>query len=130
MPPLRAKHKTLERVRSLRNKVGHAFGRDIEDARKSGVLKKLPMETLTRQSADRIRQDFYRVAKEMDATLLNNHIGEYEVFRFYAKLYESYNKDVNQGQRAAYLKKAIGVYGAVPRAKTYCNGLVRYWEAL
>lgn len=37
----------LEKMRNLRNKVGHAFGRDIEESRKNTNVKIQPMENLS-----------------------------------------------------------------------------------
>lgn len=127
---VRSNHSSLEELRSIRNRIGHAFGRDIEAARRQGEIEILPMEKLTRTRANRLKKSVRTVAKSIDTFLLKNHIGEYEAVRFYQFLYPRLHKHVPLGQRAIYLKKAIGQWGAVPRGKIYCNGLVKYWESI
>ncbi|MGC1776781.1 MAG: hypothetical protein WBB34_02465 [Xanthobacteraceae bacterium] len=126
----RSGHAELEELRGIRNRVGHAFGRDIEAARLHGVLQMIPMEQLTGERAERLRKSVWFAAKSIDKFLLKNHIGDFETVRFYHHLYPSLHKHVSTGQRAVYLKKAIGRFGAIPRDKKYCKELVEYWEAL
>lgn len=127
---LLALHGDLEEVRRARNRFGHAFGRDIEEARRTGTLDTLPMESMKRSRVERLRTSIIKGAKELDRFLLDAHIGEFEAVLFYANLFPRLNQQVTAGQRAAYLKKAIGDHGAVPRGKQHCKGLVEYWEAL
>ena len=127
---LRGVHSDLEELRAVRNRFGHAFGRDIDEARRTGTLDVLPMEKMTRKRVERLRRSVTIGAKSLDKFLLERHIGEFEAVQFYANLYPSLHKHVSTSQRAAYLKKAIGTHGATPRGKCHCNGLVEYWETL
>ncbi len=120
----------LESLRNIRNRFGHAFGRDIEEARKTGNVRKLPIERVTRKKVEELRGITIGVAKELDSFLIQNHIGDFEALNFYHELYPHLHKHVNQGQHAQDFKKAIGRYGVGPRGKRYCKGLVAYWESL
>jgi hypothetical protein len=120
----------LDQLRNVRNDVAHAFGREINAARAHGVLQTMPMQSMKVGRAYRFRSAVWRSAKAIDKFLLNNHIGDFEAVRFYHNLYPTLHKHVSTGQRAIYLKKAIGRYGAIPRGKVYSKGLVEYWEAL
>jgi hypothetical protein len=126
----RESHAQLEDIRLIRNRFGHAFGRDIDQARLPGTLKKLPMENLSREKAQNLREKVLTIVKSVDRYLLENHMGDYEAVRFYSKIYPDLHKHVNKSQRAVYLKKQIGQFGAIPRGKIYCKGLVDYWEGL
>lgn len=91
-PEYRAAHSDLEKLRSIRNRFGHAFGRDIETARLHGTLKVLPMEKIPRQSAQNLRETVIRVVKALDIFLLERHIGDFEAVRFYHNLYPALHK--------------------------------------
>lgn len=120
----------LEKLRIVRNDFAHAFGRNIDEARRTGTLAILPMEKMTRKKTERLRMLVLQGARSLDKVLLSSHIGEFEAVSFYQQLHSTLNQQVNQGQRAANFKKAIGHHGAGLRGKVYCNGLVKYWEAL
>lgn len=120
----------LEAIRKLRNKVGHAFGRDIEEAQKHGVKETLPMEKLSRERTVKYQKLVGLVAKSIDRHLMRSHVGEYQAINFYHRLYPSLRKDIAQYQRALILKKKIGEFGAMLVGKEFCKGLVNYYEAL
>jgi hypothetical protein len=131
IPPYASKYLgELEKVRILRNKVGHAFGRDIEEARKYGVKEILPMETLKMDTALKYREVLWEVAKSIDVFLLRSHIGEFQAIRFYHLLYPKLKKDVHPSERAIILKKKIGRFKAQAAGKLFCKELVQYYEAL
>jgi hypothetical protein len=121
-PEFRSSHAALEELRGIRNRFGHAFGRDIDAARVHGVLDMIPMERLSGARANKLRKSVWLVAKAVDKFLLQEHIGDFEAVRFYHHLYPSLHKHVSTGQRAIYLKTAIGRFGAIPRGKTSCKG--------
>jgi hypothetical protein len=103
----RSSHSTLEELRGIRNRFGHAFGRDIDAARLHGVLTKIPMERLSRERAIGLRKSVWLATKSVDKFLLKNHIGDFEAVRFYHNLYPSLHKHVPAGQRAVYLKRKL-----------------------
>jgi len=85
----RSSHSALEELRSIRNRIGHAFGRDIDTARLHGVLNTIPMERLSRERTLKLRQAVWLAAKSVDRFLLQSHIGDFEAVRFYHHLYPS-----------------------------------------
>jgi hypothetical protein len=120
----------LDKIRNLRNKVGHAFGRDIDQARKHGVKNILPMETLKLETTLEYRKLLFGVAKAIDVQLIGAHIGEFQAIQFYHELYPRLRKDVHSSERAVLLKKEIGRFKAVRPGKLFCKELVKYYEAL
>lgn len=117
----------FEKLRILRNKVGHAFGRDINKARNTEVKNILPMEKLNAKKFINIRQLIWQSVTEIDEYLLKHHIGEYQVIRFYHKISPSLKG--TQGNKAAVFKKKIGAFGDLS-GKIFCQGLVKYYDAL
>jgi len=127
---LRAVHSELEQLRTVRNRFGHAFGRNINEARRTGTLQVLPMEKLPRKTAERLRGSVLQAMRDFDRDLLTCHIGEFEAVLFYEQLHSNLDTTAHFGQRAQYLKKSIGHHGAQLRGKVYCKELVQYWDAL
>jgi hypothetical protein len=127
---MRDKHSELEEIRNIRNRFGHAFGRDIEASREHGQIEIAPMEKVTRKTVARLGSAAWRFAQSMDNFLLHRFIGDFEAVSYYAKLYPSLLLTVPPGQRAMNFKKEIGKFGAGLRGKLYCRQLIEYWEAL
>ncbi|MCM2435839.1 hypothetical protein [Agrobacterium rosae] len=127
---MRDKHADLEAIRNIRNRFGHAFGRDIEAARAHGQIEIAPMEKVTRKTVARLGASAWRFAQATDNFLLKSHIGDFEAVSYYAKIFPTQLSVVPLGQRAAHFKKEIGKFGAGLRGKLYCRELTAYWEAL
>lgn len=122
-------HSDLEFIRNVRNEASHAFGREIEQARKHGQVKKIQIRKLNHKRLRKLQKNIKSIVQEIDVFLLQNHIGEFEVIDFYNKLPLEHRKyDVSR--RAFLLKKAVGRYGAVPRGKKFCKELIEYWDSL
>ncbi|MEL7737198.1 hypothetical protein AAG614_02330 [Citromicrobium bathyomarinum] len=127
---VRKEHGALEEIRNIRNRFGHAFGRDIEASRKHGQIEIAPMEKVTRKTVARLGASAWRFVQATDSFILENHIGDFEAVIYYAELYPNLLAHVPAGERAVAFKKRIGRFGAGLRGKVYCKGLVNYWEAL
>jgi len=117
----------LEKIRKLRNKIGHAFGRDIENSRINEVKETLPMEKLTTANFIKIRKLIWECVNEIDRYLLDNHIGEFQIVKYF----HSIEPDLNgtQDNKAMIFKKKIGAFGDIS-GKTYCRGLLDYYYKL
>jgi len=120
----------LEQIRHLRNKVGHAFGRDIEEARKYGVKDILPMESLKLHVTIKYGKLLWSVAKAIDVQLLEHHVGEYQALQFYHRLLPSFPKNMPASQRPFAFKKQIGRFKAQLPGKLLCKQLVKYYDEL
>jgi hypothetical protein len=120
----------LEKLRTIRNKVGHALGRDIQEARKHGTKTILPMEKLSRERVLKYKRLTWAVAKDVDRHLLAMHIGEFQAIHFYHRLYPQLSKVANATLRANALKKELGRFKAALAGKLFSKGLVSYYEQL
>lgn len=119
----------LEKIRILRNKIGHAFGRDIEESRNHEVKETLEMENLTDAQFKKKQYSILNAVRAIDQHLLKNHIGEYQALGFYHRIYDGLRKDVHQSERAIILKKQLGKFGDIS-GKEVCKGLVSYYEGI
>lgn len=119
----------LEKIRTLRNKIGHSFGRDIEESRKHEVKDILQMEKLSDSKLKKYQYAILDSVKSIDKYLLLNHIGEFQRIAFYHRLYPTLKKELHRSERAIILKKELGKYGDTS-GKVFCKGLVNYYEEL
>lgn len=120
----------LEAIRVMRNKVGHAFGRDITDSRRKGIRKTEAIERLSSERLNKFQRLGKKVAAAIDRHLFVEHVGEFETVFFYHQLQPKLPDHVHPNQRAVLFKKELGRFGAEPAGKEYCSGLVAYYEAL
>lgn len=119
----------LEKIRNLRNKIGHAFGRDIEESRNHEVKETLDMENLSDSQFKKKQYSIMNAVRAIDQHLLENHIGEYQAVAFYHRIYDGLRKDILQSERAIILKKQLGQFGDIS-GKEFCKGLVSYYEKI
>ena len=129
--PFKNAHSSLEELRNIRNRFGHAFGRDIDLARKRGPVNSFrPMEVVSRERANTLWKNASLAIRAIDTFLLSKHIGDFEAVRFYHELLPEMKKHTPKTAPRIFLKKSIGSAGARPRGKIYCDGLIAYWDAL
>ena len=127
---LKRKIGQLEQIRKLRNKVGHSFGRDIDEAREHVFKKIIPTENLTREKTYQYQKLLWSTAKSIDVYLIENHIGTYQALSFYHLQYQTMRKDVHPSIRAVEFKKIVGRTGVQSASKQFYKDLVSYYEAL
>lgn len=128
-PLLKSNIALLDQIRTLRNKVGHAFGRDIEQSRSIDINKIQPAERVSQKRVIKYLRDLFNIVKSIDDFLLNNHIGEYQSILAYHKCYPTLNKDIHINLRADLFKKNYGK-NDVTIGKTFCRGLAKYYESI
>lgn len=118
----------LDAMRLMRNKVGHAFGRDIEAARDFSKIAKQAPERI---SVDRLKKWMkcaFDVAGEIDTFLLDNHIGEYQSILAYHENKKAWNALVSREKARAFKQ----MYGATDHqiGIKFCAELVEYYNLL
>ena len=118
----------LEEIRELRNKVGHAFGRDIDAACGFSNTEKLPIERLSSENLRNWLKVAYDVATAMDQFLLDHFIGEYQAIYEYHKNKDKW-KFMFSDMKAREFKN---LYGQIDQqiGLEFCEGLVEYYEKL
>lgn len=118
---------TLERMRKMRNNLGHAFGRDIDASRDFTINRKKASDRIQLNTLVKYLEKAYKIVQDVDAFLLDNYIGEFQAI--YA--YHQHRDEFAGGEidRALELKKYYGKYDQTV-GKTFCKGLVNYYEEL
>ncbi|WP_200979243.1 hypothetical protein [Echinicola sp. 20G] len=119
----------LDKIRNLRNKIGHAFGRDIEESRNHEVKETLAMESLSDEQFKKKQYTIMNAVRAIDQHLLDKHIGEYQTIAFYHRIYDGLRNDIHQSERAVILKKQLGQFGDLS-GKEFCKELVSYYEKI
>lgn len=125
--------KTLETLRILRNKVGHAFGRDIRKSRDIESATKLAMERLSSKRLLKWQRQISQIALDIDNFMLQDHIGSFQPLLAYHTLYQSLDKTDTpkaRGERMMAFKKSMGGEKKDLYSKDYCRSLVCYYETL
>ncbi len=120
----------LEKMRNLRNKVGHAFGRDIELSRDYSLTKIHGMETLKISTFLKFQKMIKKVTSDLDDMLMNNHIGNFQPLYYYHNHYSSFRSLNNDGERMIALKKSIGRDTEETYSKDFCRWIVDYYNNL
>lgn len=121
---------SLEKIRILRNSVGHAFGRDIKLSRDYSLLKITPMKKLSAKTLKRYHFLIQKCAQEIDSMLMTNHIGNFQYLYAYHQIKNNFKPNLPLIDRANMLKKHIGRVGAEPVSKQFCLDAVKYYDSL
>lgn len=131
---LRSNISSLEKIRKLRNDIGHAFGREIDKSRNHNVLIPIDIQTIKQEKIIEYLKLLFAIARGIDKQLMENHIGEYQILYFFHKLSSSLTDDINHrrkiGNHATLLKKEISKVGDNRVGKLFCRGLVEYYYEL
>lgn len=120
----------LEKLRILRNNIGHAFGRDIDLARKKGRRNIIQSERITLKRIKHYLKIVNKVVVGVDTFMLDNHIGDYEALYHYHEINSTIRSDLSISQKAVIFKRSIGKEAAIPRSKAYCRELIMYYDSL
>ena len=130
---LRKNIKMLEAIRILRNRVGHAFGRDIKKSREIDNAVKLSIERLSRKRFDNWQRNITQIVSDIDTFLLKNHIGSFQQLLVYHSMYPTLDHTdtpLKRGHRMMAFKKTIGTDKKDTYSKEFCRSLVVYYESL
>ena len=119
----------LEKMRYLRNKIGHAFGRDIEDARDATIVTIQPMERLTLKTYIKYQNLIDEIARDINDELMKSHIGNYQYLLHCHDSYAELLKYDHQERPRAF-KKIIGQDTLNPLPKDFCSWIINYYQSL
>jgi len=126
----------LDNIRKRRNDAAHAYGRNIRKSKNSYGLEVTELTDISEKVIMNYFHLVYRLVKEIDIYLLNNHIGEFQCLNFYHVLKinnEVRLKDKSKQQigcASEVLRKKYGAYSNNAMGKKYYKGLVEYYESL
>ena len=118
--------RTLDQLRTLRNRVGHFFARD--DTAYSAPL--FPEY----QRAERLKHDTLikyfalveSVVTRIDGHLQSEYIGSYDIIRYYSDCARKGKiKGVNTDEKARSFQIILGTEGPKPVSKEFCTNLIK-----
>lgn len=116
----------LERIRKLRNKVAHSFGRDIELSRARETKQNLEIERLSLKRLQKYMGIIREVARGIDNHLLSSHIGDYENIHYY-----HITKDKLPDERHnKEFKRSLNSLSVRKKGWKYINTLIEYYNEL
>jgi hypothetical protein len=116
----------LDRMRKIRNNVSHAFGRDIDLSRARTTTSMVDIERLSLLTLQKYLEIIRRVARAIDAHLLDKHIGEFELIHFYHVKKE----ELNTKNPVKDLKTKINGLYVEAKSFSYCDDLIKYYQSL
>lgn len=119
----------LERLRDIRNSVGHAFGRSISKSQDYGKPVTLPMIKVNEKKVLKYFTIIYACIKEIDSYIMNNHIGNFQEFHYL------HNCIIHASQHDPPITGNILLYGLNQHAREiyslqFSNWLLNYYNSL
>jgi len=126
-PPLmEANIERLNRLRVLRNKIGHSYGRNLKIDLLETVIPS--MESLKEDLLKESLQLIFDVAKDTDKYLLINHIGGFEEILYFHGWRETL-KGTNRLDEDRQLRKALNrIRLGQGVTREYCTDLVSFYH--
>lgn len=122
--------KELECIRKMRNKVGHAFGRDIDDSRKWYETETPKINSLKEKRYLKWQKLIKAITRELDQYVMENHIGSFQELFFYHNHLNEFDKTKDISQKAIFLKEKLYEEKKLTYNKQFCKGLIDYYDNL
>lgn len=118
----------LEKLRNKRNSVGHAFGRNIDKARRFEQITPLPIDGISQKNLIRFFDVTWKVANAVDKYLMDNHIGEYQaLFSFHVFFTHNQDKKWDDKSMAKEFRK-VYLQSNMPLGKEFFVDLVDFYK--
>ena len=131
---------TLEKMRKIRNNIGHSFGVDLDESKKQyDNLIPLDIVKVGHEEIIEYLKLTYQIAQNIDKQLMTKHIGTYQYLKFYHdKKKELSLEDEDTKIQANILKKEIVKFGESSNkasktdilSKEFYIELIKYYKSL
>lgn len=119
----------LEKLREIRNNVGHAFGRSISLSQNYGSPAMIPMINVSENTVKKYFKIIPSVIREIDLYVMQNHIGNFQEFHFLhhrvVKAVPPISPIVGNVLQTDLSSHAKEVYSL-----QFCNWLISYYNSL
>lgn len=121
----------LDSIRRMRNNVGHAFGRDIDDARNIRSMQILSPDIVSMQRLKNWLGCVYEVATEIDSFLMSNNVGEYQLILYYHEMYPLLSHYLSAKEKAQVFKTEFNKKNKGNKiTKSKCVDLAEYYDSI
>lgn len=116
----------LDRLRILRNGVGHAFGRELNDYESPLVFEAKKLQRISDNRLEKWLGVVEKVVHAMDEHLREKHIGSFEVI----EAYHAWDKKFHMGHTTehATFKKLFPIRSGLTRQKKYFEDAIKYYK--
>lgn len=115
----------LEKLREIRNNVGHAFGRSINLSQNYGSPTMLPMNRVSEATVKKYFKIINEVVRELDCYLMQNHIGNFQEFHYLHNKYLGLALPDENTFRAELTAHAKEIYSS-----QFCKWVILYYDNL
>lgn len=117
----------LDKLRIMRNKVGHSYGRSLETDLLETTIA--PMSQLSEEDLKDCLELVFDIAKDIDDQLLTSHIGCFEEALFFHTWHHTL-KGTQRLDEGKHLRKALArKLGDRTPGGTYCRDLAAFYHA-
>lgn len=120
----------LETMRNFRNKVGPAFGRDIEDSRNYSLTKKLEMVTLSQKRLFKWQYMIKKIVEDFDTMLMQYHIGNFQFILLYHEIQDKIQVSMKKDEKSKVLKNHLVNKYRKPFPKDFYLWIITYYDIL
>lgn len=130
----------LERIRSIRNGIGHAFGRTLSTKDLLSITDYHPMDRVSERRLKKWLGLVFTIARDIDEFLLAKHIGAYELIRYYHYWYKEAGRQIAGSKNPNHIRKMnskgfikhfhdelMPAWGGPPPNQEYLEGLIDYY---
>lgn len=122
---------SLERIRKLRNNLGHAFGRDIDTVQTYNLYKLPKMDTLSSGSFKRLQSIVQDIASDLDKQVMSKHVGNFQPLYYYHTRLLELESFSSQKDKANELKRLlITDANDAQYSSTFCEWVISYYDSL
>ena len=126
---IKSTQQSLERIRKIRNSIGHSFGRDI-DSYSYVFDDNNKMKHIDEEKVKKYLSVFMNTAKSIDKIMLSEFIGAYEVIYFYHKYISSKEIPKNKTEWGELKTQYHSKTNANILSKSYCKDLIEYYNQI
>lgn len=121
----------LDKMRKLRNNIGHAFGRNIKAARNYLFSTRPPMDRLSIHTFWRYHDIVKTVAHDLDAQIMREHIGQFQTLFYYHQMIDELNQLATIKSKVETLKRRlIENEQDYEHSKKLCLWAINYYDKL
>ncbi len=118
----------LDQLRILRNGVGHAFGRELDDYESPLVFMPVPLQRLSETRLKKWLGIVEKAVNSIEMHLREKHIGAFEVFETYHAWDRKY--DIGRQNEHGALRELFPHANSVPPSAHYFKAAITYYRSL
>lgn len=120
----------LETMRNIRNKMGHAFGRDINASHEYAQLTIAPMERLSSGAFKKYQTIIRTIVRDLDELIMTEHVGNFQPLYYYHTVKDRFLNPGDRDKRVKEFKKMIGGKTGELYSRDFCRQVDSYYRNL